>query len=53
MNRPVVRRGLAFLGWLAYALARWQIWAKGHLILFTMAGHTDTPSPTPSSRPAS
>ncbi len=33
---------IAFLGWLAFALARWQIWAKGHLSLFIMAGHVYT-----------
>jgi hypothetical protein len=33
---------IAFLGWLGFALARWQIWAKGHLSLFIMAGHTYT-----------
>jgi hypothetical protein len=33
---------IAFLGWLGFALARWQIWAKGHLSLFVMAGHVYT-----------
>ena len=33
---------IAFLAWLAFALARWQIWAKGHLSLFIMAGHVYT-----------
>ena len=33
---------IAFLGWLGFALARWQIWAKGHLNLFIMAGHVYT-----------
>ena len=33
---------IAFVGWLAFALARWQVWAKGHLSLFIMAGHTYT-----------
>jgi hypothetical protein len=33
---------IAFLGWLGFAVARWQIWAKGHLSLFIMAGHTYT-----------
>ena len=33
---------LAFLGWLGYVLARWQIWANGHITLFIMAGHTYT-----------
>ena len=38
MNHPAVAAAIAFLGWLAYALTRWQVWAKGHLILFTVAG---------------
>jgi hypothetical protein len=42
MNRPAVPGVLAFLGWLGYALARWQVWAKGHLSLFVMAGHVYT-----------
>ncbi len=33
---------ITFLGWLAFALARWQIWARGHLSLFIMAGHVYT-----------
>jgi hypothetical protein len=33
---------IAFLGWFGFALARWQIWAKGHLSLFIMAGHVYT-----------
>jgi hypothetical protein len=36
---------IAFLGWLGFALARWQIWAKGHLTLFIMAGHVYTHRP--------
>jgi hypothetical protein len=42
LNRPLVPAVIAFLGWLGFALARWQIWAKGHLSLFIMAGHTYT-----------
>ena len=42
LNRPLVPGVIAFLGWLAFALARWQIWAKGHLSLFIMAGHVYT-----------
>jgi hypothetical protein len=33
---------VAFLGWTGFALARWQVWAKGHLSLFIMAGHVYT-----------
>jgi hypothetical protein len=42
LNRPLVPGVLAFGGWLGFALARWQIWAKGHLSLFIMAGHVYT-----------
>jgi len=42
LNRPLVPGTVAFLGWLGFVLARWQIWAKGHLSLFIMAGHTYT-----------
>ena len=42
LNHPLVPGVIAFLGWLGFALARWQIWAKGHLSLFIMAGHVYT-----------
>jgi hypothetical protein len=42
LNRPLAPGVIAFLGWLGFALARWQIWAKGHLSLFVMAGHVYT-----------
>ena len=42
LNRPLVPGIIAFLGWLGFAMARWQIWAKGHLSLFIMAGHVYT-----------
>ncbi len=41
-NHPAVPGVAAFLGWFGYALARWQVWAHGHLTLFIMAGHTYT-----------
>jgi hypothetical protein len=42
LNRPIVPGVIAFLGWLGFVLARWQVWAKGHLSLFIMAGHVYT-----------
>jgi len=42
LNRPLIPGIIAFCGWLGFALARWQIWAKGHLSLFIMAGHVYT-----------
>ena len=41
-DRLAVPGVVAFLGWLGFALARWQVWAKGHLSLFIMAGHVYT-----------
>jgi hypothetical protein len=38
LNRPIVPGVVAFLGWLGFVLARWQIWAKGHLSLFMLLG---------------
>jgi hypothetical protein len=38
INHPAVAGVIAFLGWLGYVLARWQVWAKGHLSLFVVAG---------------
>jgi hypothetical protein len=38
LNRPVVPAVIAFGGWLGFVLARWQIWAKGHLALFMLLG---------------
>ena len=45
LNRPIVPGVIAFLGWLGFALARWQIWAKGHLSLFVMLPGTSIPIP--------
>ena len=42
LDRPLVPAVAAFLGWLGFVLARLQIWAKGHISLFIMAGHTYT-----------
>jgi hypothetical protein len=33
---------IAFLGWLGFVIARWQIWAKGHLSLFILVGSGPT-----------
>jgi hypothetical protein len=40
MDRPAVPGVIAFVGWLGFVLARLEIWAKGHISLFIMAGHT-------------
>ena len=38
LNNPVAVGAIAFLGWLAFAAARWQVWASGHITLFIMSG---------------
>jgi hypothetical protein len=39
LNHPVAAGVIALLGWLAFALARLETWAAGHISLFIMAGH--------------
>jgi hypothetical protein len=39
LNHPIAAGLIAFTGWLAFALARWQVWAAGRIGLFVMAGH--------------
>lgn len=38
LNHLAVPGVLAFLAWMAFALARWQVWASGRLSLFVVAG---------------
>lgn len=38
INHPIVPGVIAFLAWLGYALARWQVYARGHLSLFLVLG---------------
>jgi hypothetical protein len=38
LNNPIATAAIAFLGWLAFVLARWQTWAAGHISLFIMSG---------------
>jgi hypothetical protein len=38
LNHPLATGAIAFLGWLAFVLARWQTWAHGHITLFIMSG---------------
>ena len=42
LNRPIVTALIAFAAWLGFALARWQVWAAGHVNHFVMAGHVYT-----------
>jgi len=47
LNRPVVPGVIAFVGWLGFVVARWQIWANGNLGKFIMlgSGHTGFTDP--------
>lgn len=38
LNHPAAAAVIAFLAWLGFVLARWQVWAKGHITLFIMSG---------------
>lgn len=38
-NHPATAAVIAFLAWLGYALARYVVWAKGHLSAFVVAGY--------------
>jgi hypothetical protein len=41
LNNPIGAALVAFVGWLIYVLARWKVWAAGHITLFIMSGqHT-------------
>jgi hypothetical protein len=48
LNRPAVPGLIALAGALVFALARWQIWAKGTISRFILVGrHFSTPSQLP------
>jgi hypothetical protein len=38
LNHPAVPGAVAFAGWLGFVLARWQVWAGGHLSKFLVLG---------------
>jgi hypothetical protein len=38
LDFPALTGLIAFFGWLAFVLARWQTWAAGHITLFIMSG---------------
>ena len=38
LDRPVVAGVIAFVAWLGFVLARWQIWANGNLSKFILLG---------------
>jgi len=38
LDRPIVAGVIAFVAWLGFVLARWQIWANGNLSKFILLG---------------
>lgn len=38
LNHPIAVGMVGFIGWLIYVVARWKIWAHGHISLFIMSG---------------
>jgi hypothetical protein len=40
LNHPVAASAIALLGWLAFVLARLEVWANGRIALFIMSGVT-------------
>jgi hypothetical protein len=36
-NRPAAASAITLAGWRAFVLARWQVWAKGNIGLFSIA----------------
>lgn len=46
LNHPAAASVIALLAWLAFALARWQVWAAGHITLFIMSGVKDYSHPS-------
>ena len=51
-NRPIVPGLIALIGALGFALARWQIWAKGSISRFILVGrHFATPAQLPHGMP--
>jgi hypothetical protein len=45
LNHPAVVAAIGLLGWFAFVLARWQVWAAGHITLFIMSGVKDFSHP--------
>jgi hypothetical protein len=45
LNHPAAAAAIAFIGWLGFVLARWQVWAAGHITLFIASGVKDFSHP--------
>ena len=46
LNHPAAAAAIAFIGWLGFVLARWQVWAAGHITLFIASGVKDFSHPS-------
>jgi hypothetical protein len=46
LNNPIVVGLVAIAGWFIYVLARWRVWAAGHITLFIMSGVKDYSHPS-------
>jgi hypothetical protein len=51
LNRPIVPGVIAFVAWLGFAVARWQIWANGNLTRFILLGSGRTGFTNPAQLP--
>jgi hypothetical protein len=45
LNHPAATAAIALIGWFGFVLARWQVWAAGHITLFIMSGVKDYSHP--------
>ncbi|HSZ39750.1 MAG TPA: hypothetical protein VK817_07315 [Trebonia sp.] len=46
LNHPVAAGIISLVLWLGFVLARWQVWAQGHISLFIMSGMKDYSHPS-------
>ena len=46
LDNPNAAGLIGFVGWLIYVVARWKIWAAGHVTLFIMSGVKDYSHPS-------
>jgi hypothetical protein len=46
LNHPVAAGVISIAAWLGFVLARWQVWAQGHISLFIMSGVKDYSHPS-------
>jgi hypothetical protein len=46
LDSPIAAGLIGFVGWLIYVVARWKIWAAGHITKFIMSGVKDYSHPS-------